>query len=104
MNHRRITETYNPFWMLQKPGEIQFVDDADAAITATSQPNGFYLLIVKVFLKNSGTEIIITGKDMMLGKKPVIVNGYKSIFFQPIDGILHFFGSHLTSWRDNAYL
>jgi hypothetical protein len=35
MKHRSVTEAYNPLGMLQKLGEIQLVDDADAAIAAT---------------------------------------------------------------------
>ena len=91
MKHCRVTETHQPFRMLQKLGEIQFVDDSDAAITASGKPNCFYLFIVKVFLKYSCTKIIISSENMIFGKKSIIVNRLKSMFFQPIYGILHFF-------------
>ena len=89
--------------MLQKLGEIQLVDDADAAIAATGQPNGFNILIVKILLEYSGAKIIVAGKDIMLHKESIVIDGDKTFLFQPVDGELHLFWRHHPRWCSDRY-
>ena len=103
VNDRAVAETRNPFWVPQKLGEVQLVNNADVAIATSGEPNGFNFLVVKVFLKNGSPKGIVTGKDIMLGKKSVVVNRNKTSLFQPVDGKLHLFGRHHPSWRRNAH-
>ena len=63
MENRHITETDDEFRVQGKFSEIQFVDYTNAAIAATHHPNGINILTVKIFLNDSSTKIIITGKN-----------------------------------------
>ena len=94
MKYRPIAETDNPFRMLQKIGEVQLVDDADAAIAATGQPNGSNLFVVEIFLKHGSTRVIVTREYIMLVEESVVVNWNKSHVFQPLYAEGHLFLCH----------
>ena len=94
MKHGDVAEAYQPFGMLQKLREVQPINDADAAIAASGAPDGFDLFAVEILLKHGSTKIVAAGKDMVLGKKRVIIHRHETLLFQPFDGNGHFFAQH----------
>ena len=77
VEHRAVAETHNRFGMFPHFGEIQMVDDADAAVTASRQPDGVDVVAVEIFLEHGGAECVGAGEDMVHGEKTFVVNRVK---------------------------
>src|SRR5580704_6156376 len=51
MKYGDVTKANHPFWMADKPGEIEFVNDSDRTVAATGAHNCFNRIIVKHLLE-----------------------------------------------------
>ena len=90
--------------MLQEFRKVQLVDNADAAVAASGEPNGVNLLVVEITLEMGGTIGIVAGKNEVLVKEAVVVNGDKALLPKPFDGIGHLFAQHTPRRSGYRYL
>ena len=98
VKHGDVAEADNRFGMLHKSGEVELVDDTNAAVAATGHPDGVDVITIHVLLDNGGTKCVATGGDIVDSIETVVENGFETMVMEPTDGIFHFVGGYFTGW------